>query len=133
MEELTMEIQKKEAEAPKGVERTRASKIYSPNVDIIERDEDIIVIADVPGVDEKSLDITLEEDILNIYGKIETDIPKNHQLVVSEYGIGDYQRSFTLFDEVDKDKIHANLKNGVLKIILPKAEKAKTKKIEVTT
>jgi len=131
MGNTTKEVQKKEAESTKGVEHTRAQRIYAPNVDIIERSDDILVIADMPGVDEKSVDITLEQNILSIYGKVEPDIPKNHQLIVAEYGIGDYQRTFTIADEVDRDKIQASVKNGVLKIILPKAERVKTRKIAV--
>lgn len=131
MVEVTKEVQKKEAETPERGERTRAKKVYSPAVDIIERKDDIIVIADMPGVNEKTVDITLEKNILTIYGKVDYEIPENHRLYLSEYGIGDYQRVFTINEEIDRDKIQASVKNGVLKIILPKAEIMKTKKIEV--
>ena len=131
MAETAGEIQKKEAGVPESGERTRAGRIYSPQVDIIERKDDIIVMADMPGVDEKSVDITLEKNVLTIYGKVDTDIPKDHTLSVSEYGIGDYQRAFTLSDEVDRDRIQATVKNGVLKLIMPKAEAVKTRKIQV--
>ncbi len=125
------DILKKEAPAAEGSERTRARRLYSPLVDIMERKDDIVVIADMPGVDEQTVDITLEKNVLTIYGKVEAEIPEKHRLVASEYGIGDYQRSFTLSDEVDKEKIQASLKNGVLTLILPKAEIAKTRKIPV--
>ncbi len=131
MVEVTKEVQKKEAETPERGERTRAKKVYNPAVDIIERKDDIIVIADMPGVNEKTVDITLEKNILTIYGKVNYEIPENHRLYLSEYGIGDYQRVFTINEEIDRDKIQASVKNGVLKIILPKAEIMKTKKIEV--
>jgi len=85
----------------------------------------------MPGVDEKSVDINLEKNILSIYGKVDLSTPDDVRLVYSEYGIGDYQRSFTLSGEIDKDKIKATLKNGVLKLILPKAEPLKAKKITV--
>ena len=126
----TKEIQKKEA-STKEVERTRARRIYSPSVDIIERDEDIILIADMPGVDDKSVDVTLEKDVLTIYGRVDQEIPEGYRSVYSEYGIGDYERSFTLSDEIDRDRIEASVKNGVLKLILPKADAVKTKKIPV--
>jgi HSP20 family protein len=125
------EMQKKEAETPEKGERTRERRIYKPHVDIIERRDDIIVIADMPGVDDKSVDITLEKNVLMIYGMVEADIPENHRLFLSEYGIGDYQRAFTLSDEVDRDRIQATVNNGVLKLTLPKAEPAKTKKIPI--
>jgi len=129
--EATKEIQKKEAGLPEGVERIRAKKLYAPAVDIIERNEDIVLIADMPGVDEKSVDITLEKDILTIYGKVEPENPEGCRLAASEYSIGDYQRVFTLSDEIDREKIRAKVKNGVLRLTLPKVEEIKTKKIHV--
>jgi HSP20 family protein len=131
MVDTAKEMQKKETEAPEKGELTRSRRVYNPAVDIIERKEDIVVIADMPGVDEKSVDITLEKNILTIYGKVEADIPEKHTLYLSEYGIGDYQRVFTLTDEVDREKIQATVKNGVLRILLPKAEALKTRKIAV--
>jgi HSP20 family protein len=131
MSEETKEIQKKEAKVQEGVERTRSGRVYIPKVDIIERKEDIVLIADMPGVDEKSVDITLEKNMLTIYGKVEPVIPEKHKLAISEYGIGDYQRVFTISDEVDREKIQATVKNGILKLVLPKAEAIKTKKISV--
>lgn len=131
MVDTAKEMQKKEAEAPEKGELTRSRRVYNPAVDIIERKDDIVVVADMPGVDEKSVDITLEKNILTIYGKVEADIPEKHTLYISEYGIGDYQRVFTLTDEVDREKIQAKVKNGVLRIMLPKAEALRTRKIVV--
>jgi HSP20 family protein len=132
MADVTKELQKKEAGSPEKGELTRQRRIYNPDVDIIERKEDIVVIADMPGVDDKSLDITLDKNVLTIYGKVEADIPEKHTLYISEYGIGDYQRVFTLADEVDREKIQATVKNGTLRILLPKSEAVKTRKIAVT-
>lgn len=131
MADTTKEIQKKEAELTDGVERTKSGKVYTPGVDIVERKDDIVVTADMPGVDDKSVDITLEKNILTIYGAVEPELPESHRLTVSEYEVGDYQRSFTLTDEVDREKIKASVKNGVLKIILPKAEAVKRRRIAV--
>jgi HSP20 family molecular chaperone IbpA len=132
MTDTRKDVQKKEAEVVKeGVERTRAKRLYTPAVDITECEDDLVLIADMPGVDEKSVDITLEKDILTIYGRVEPEIPENHRLVSSEYGIGDYERSFTLSNEIDRERIEASVKNGVLRLTLPKAEKAKTRKIPV--
>lgn len=131
MAETVTEVQKKEADTPQQGERTRQRMVYTPSVDIIERKDDIVVMADMPGSDEKSVDITLEKNVLTIYGKVESEIPKNHRLYMSEYGVGDYHRVFNLTNEIDRDKIQATVKNGVLKLILPKAETVKTKKIEV--
>lgn len=131
MAETGKELRKKEAGAPETGERTRACRIYSPQVDIIERPDDIVVIADMPGVDEKSVDITLEKNVLTIYGRVDFEAPRDHRPALSEYGIGDYQRVFTLSDEVDRDRIQATVKNGVLKLVMPKAESAKTRKIPI--
>lgn len=124
------ETKKKEVTDQKE-ERTRARRVYIPTVDIIEGKNETYLLADMPGVDEASVDITLEKNILEIYGKVDPDIPQDMNLSISEYGIGDYQRSFTLSEEIDRDKIQATVKNGVLKLTLPKAEKAVSKKISV--
>jgi len=131
MEDTAKEVQKKEASAPEKGEHTRSVRIYTPSVDIIEQKEDIVLIADMPGVDERSVDITLEKNELTIYGKVNPEMPEKHTLYLSEYGIGDYKRVFTLTEEVDRERIQASVKNGVLKIILPKAEALKTRKISV--
>jgi HSP20 family protein len=115
------------------VERTRERRLYTPSVDIIERKNDILLIADMAGVDENGLDITVEKKVLTIYGKVDGEMPQGHTLVTSEYGVGDYERAFTLSDEVDTEKIQATIKNGVLRLVLPKAETAKVKKIPVTS
>jgi len=131
MTDTARELQKKEAAAPEGVERTRPRKVYTPAVDILERKDDIIVTADMPGVDEKTVDITLEKNVLTITGSVTPVFPDSHRLMLSEYGVGDYQRAFTISEEVDRDRINATVKNGVLQLILPKAAAAKTRKIEV--
>lgn len=131
MTDAAKEIQKKEASPPEGIERTRPRKVYTPAVDILERKDDIIVTADMPGVDEMSVDITLEKNVLTIAGAVAPVFPESHRQVLSEYGIGDYQRAFTISEEVDRDRINATVKNGVLRLILPKAATAKTRKIEV--
>lgn len=131
MTDAEREMQKKEAESAETGERTRACRIYAPQVDIIERKDDIVVIADMPGVDEKSVDITLEKNVLTIYGRVDAHTPESHSVFLSEYGIGDYQRVFTLSDEVDRNRIQATVKGGVLRLVMPKAESAKTRKIPI--
>ena len=125
------DTQKKEAAVTEREERTRERRVYTPSVDIIEGKDETKVFADIPGVDESSVDITLEKNIIEIYGKVDPDIPQDMRLTLSEYGIGDYHRRFTLSDEIDREKIQATVRNGVLRLVLPKAEKAKTRKIEV--
>jgi HSP20 family molecular chaperone IbpA len=132
MADAVKEMEKREAEAQAGgVERTRARKAFNAAVDIIEKKDRIVVIADLPGVDENSLDVTLEKDVLSIYGKVDAGVPEGRKPVYSEYAPGDYQRTFTLADSVDREKIKATVKNGVLRLVLPKAEAARTRKIDV--
>lgn len=131
MAEETKDLQKKEAAQPQGTERTRERKAYIPNVDILERKDDIILIADMPGVDEKSVDITLDKNILTINGYVEPEVPEKCCLAYAEYNIGDYERTFTLSDEIDRNGIEASVKNGVLRLTLPKAAEVKERKIAV--
>ncbi|MFN8455847.1 MAG: Hsp20/alpha crystallin family protein [Anaerolineae bacterium] len=125
------EAEKQEVATVNGSERTRARRAYVPRVDIFETNNEIVVVADMPGVDEKCVDITLEKNVLTINGYVDSVQPENYSLAYAEYEEGDYQRSFTLSNEVDQDNIQASVKNGVLHLHLPKAGPAKAKKIEV--
>ncbi len=131
MADKTKEIQKKEANQSDIVERTRSTKIYNPDVDIIEGKNKIVVIADMPGVNEDSIDVTLEDNILTIYGRVKWEIPEKMKLTHAEYGIGDYQRIFTISGEIDREKIRATVKNGVLRLVMPKNDTTRMRKINV--
>jgi HSP20 family molecular chaperone IbpA len=100
-------------------------------VDIYETNEGMTVIADMPGINEENIDITLEQNVLTINGYVASQRPEDYSLAYAEYRVGDYQRRFTLSDQIDKEKIEATVKDGVLRLQLPKAEPA-TKKISVT-
>ena len=127
-----LQTQKQEAEIMEGVERTRASRVYVPQVDIFSADGNIIILADMPGVADKDINIMLEKDVLTINGYVtNAAAPEGYDLALGEYGIGDYQRSFTLPDEIDRDNIEASLSQGVLRVTLPKAPEAQTRKITV--
>jgi HSP20 family molecular chaperone IbpA len=132
MENETMEIQKtqKQEVAEGGAERTRSRAAFVPRADIYETDDHIVVVTDMPGIDENSVDITLENDILSINGYVELQAPENYDLVYAEYREGDYQRRFTLSNQIDKDKIEATVKDGVLHLLMPKSRPT-TKKITV--
>ena len=112
-------------------ERIRNVKTFVPRVDIYETKDAIFLIADMPGVDEKTVDVELEKNVLTISGRVENGIVKDYSLVFSEYEVGDYERTFTLSDEIDKNKIKASVKQGVVRLELPKAEKVKLKKIKI--
>jgi len=132
----TKELQVQEAQKPEvtttsDVERTRARRVYVPRVDIYEGTDDIVVVADMPGVDENSVDITLEKNVLTINGYVEPEAPEDYSLTYAEYEAGDYRRSFTLSNQIDQDHIKATVKNGVLRLWLPKSDVAKARKITV--
>ena len=112
-------------------EHTKDTKVYTPAVDIVEQGRDIVLYADMPGVDEGSVDVTLEKNVLTIYGSVDCKAPEGVCLNCAEYGVGDYRRVFTLSNEVDREKIAATVNNGVLKLVMPKAETLKSRKIEV--
>jgi len=126
-----MEVQKEEATTPAGTERTRECRCFVPRADIYEIDDQIVIVADVPGVDEKSVDITLEKNILTINAYVDPEDMTGYALQYAEYEIGDYQRSFRLSDEVDREKIEATIKDGILSLYLPKAAAARARKIGV--
>lgn len=125
------ELTKQESTFPAEIEQTRNRRTFVPKVDIYERGDDTILLANMPGVDEKSIDINLDKNVLTITGRVEAEEPDHHRLAYAEYDTGDYQRSFTLSNEINTNKIDAIVKNGVLRLVLPKAEEAKPKKIAV--
>ena len=87
--------------------------------------------ADLPGATERNLQVQLEDNVLCLYARIDSPAPEGARLVHEEYRLGDYHRSFILSDEVDRERITAELKNGVLRLFLPKAERARTRRIEI--
>jgi HSP20 family protein len=123
------ELQKTENKA--ATEKIRNIKTFVPRVDIYETKDSLFLIADMPGVDEKTVDVELEKNILTITGCVEYGTMKDSTLAYSEYEVGDYERAFTLSDEIDREKIKATVKNGVLRLNLPKADKVKPKKIAI--
>ena len=128
---VEMELEKQEVETPEGMERVRNRRAYIPRVDIYESGDNVILLADMPGVGSDGVDITLEKNELTIKGYVQYNLPNDHDLAYAEYGIGDYERSFVLSEEVDRDRIEATMKHGVLRLVLPKAESVRLRKIAV--
>ena len=106
-------------------------RLVVPAADICETPDDIRLIADMPGVDEGAVDITLEKNVLILRGAVSWSAPAGHTLGWGEYESGDYERVFNLPDEIDRDNIEADMKDGVLRLRLPKAKFARTRKIAV--
>ncbi len=124
-------LQKRETDKLEKVERTRDRKVFAPAVDIYETNDAIVLIAEMPGVDEKTIDVTLDNDVLTLRGQVNYELPEGYELVYNEYDLGDYERSFTVNEAIDVDKIEAEYHNGVLTVKLPKAEPVKAKKVQV--
>ncbi len=112
-------------------ELTRDRRTFSPRVDIYETDHEIVLVADMPGVDEKSIDITLEKGVLTVSGHTEDIQHEDFTLAYTEYREGNYSRSFALHEAIDQDKIQAMVSNGVLRLHLPKSSESQVHKIPV--
>lgn len=103
---------------------------YSPRFDIWEGDDELVLYGDLPGVEPADLDIQFENRQLTIYGKVCRRCEGARHLT-SEYGVGDFQRSFTIGESINGDQISAELRHGVLTLHLPKSDEAKPRRIEV--
>ena len=127
----TMEFHKQEETPADEMERTRSRRSFVPRADIFDTEKEITILADVPGANDKTVNITLEKDVLSITAYVEPAIPSGFDIAYAEYEEGDYQRSFRLSNEIDRDKIEAVVSGGVLRLQLPKVQEAQTKKITV--
>lgn len=129
------EIQVQEAEKQEieqsGAERTRERQAFIPRVDIYETDEAISVVADMPGVAPESVDITLEKNVLTINGYVDFEQPEGYALAYAEYRVGDFTRSFSVSNQIDQEAIEATVKDGVLRLHMPKVQPT-SKKITVS-
>ena len=124
-------ITKEKQQLAKPQEQTRPGRYYVPDVNIYELDESLKLWADMPGVKEKDVNVTLKDGVLTIVGQVATDMYAGLRPMYTEYNVGNYYREFALNEEIDETKIRATLRNGVLELELPKKEKAKPRQIEV--
>lgn len=130
-----MELFKRRATEPKTKEEKKEAmtqtRYYTPPADIYENDQSITLELEVPGVSKDQVSISLEKGVLEIDGKID---PKRYDGFVplyTEYGVGHYSRRFEVSDAIASDKISASMEDGILTIVLPRAEAAKPRKIEI--
>jgi HSP20 family molecular chaperone IbpA len=99
-------------------------------VDIVELAEELVVHADVPGARAEDIDVNFEDGALTIYAKVPARSPSG-PVLLREYGIGDYRRTFRVSEQIDASRISAQYRHGVLTLHLPKAERARPRKIKV--
>jgi HSP20 family protein len=104
--------------------------VLEPRVDIAEVEDDMLLYVDLPGVKSEDVDVRFENRELQIRGKV-TRAATGAHFLLQEYGVGDYYRAFSVTDDVDAEKIRADLKDGVLTVHLPKAEALKQRRITV--
>lgn len=114
-------------------ERLEQETYYTPLVDVIETDDAFIFKADLPGVRPEDVDINYENGVLTLSAKVQPRQPQNTNYIWQEYGVGPFYRQFILSTPVNPDAIQAQLRNGELTLTVPKAESAKTHKIQVKT
>ena len=107
--------------------------VFTPPIDIYETDEGLVLRADLPGVSLDTLELQVQDNKLTLFGRMEQVVPENARLLHQEYETGDFLRSFILSDEVDHQHITAKLNNGVLEVVLPKADKPQPRRIPVAT
>jgi HSP20 family protein len=131
---MAQEVRTVEQRTPSTTEdwdRRANRPVFVPPSDIYETKDSIVVLAEMPGVAPDAVDITLERRVLTIRGRSAGSEHAGYQRVYNEYADGDYERVFTLSENIDRDRIEATLKEGVLHLVLPKAETAKARKIEL--
>jgi len=126
-------ISKPDVEPPARPEHTRCGRQFRPNVDIFEKEDEMVVLADVPGATGEQIDIEFEDGTLTIRAQVEPRQDADTRYLRQEYTVGDYYRSFQVNETIDADKMTAECNDGVLVLHLPKAQAAVPRKIPVKT
>ena len=134
---MANDISRRKAEDP-GAEGQRAEPpverfVFTPPIDIFETADGLVLQADLPGVSVESLELQVQDNKRTLVGRVLPTVPENAKLIHQEYEVGDFLRSFILSDEVDHEQIAAKLNNGVLEVILPKAQKTEPRRIQVNS
>jgi HSP20 family protein len=131
---MTIEnVKTKPAAEAVGAEHTRSGRAYRPSVDILEQNDELLVLADVPGAKSDQIEIKFEKGTLTLYAAVPERENEGRRYLLREYGVGDYYRTFQVSESIDASRITAELNDGVLILHLPKAESIKPRKIPVKT
>lgn len=129
MSEQTAMERRPENEAQ--LDRARSNAVYVPNVDVLETPEELILVADLPGSSSSNIDVRYEDGELTLNGKVNERNPGEARSLLREYGVGHFNRSFTIDEQIDAEKITAEYARGVLTVHLPKVEAVKPRTIKV--
>jgi HSP20 family molecular chaperone IbpA len=112
-------------------ETTVPARVFLPTADIYETPDALKVVLEMPGVDKSNVNIRVEDGVLTVDGRLDFAKYRDLQPLYTEYNIGHYSRSFRLTTKIDQSKIAAEMKDGILALVLPKAEEAKSRSIQV--
>jgi HSP20 family molecular chaperone IbpA len=126
-----LQVQQKR-EVEKAEEPTTPMRAFLPTTDIFETEDALTVLLEMPGVDRDNIDVSVENGMLTVEGKINFKKYDGLQPIYSEYNIGPYRRTFRISSRIAQDKIRAEMRDGVVCLVLPKAEEAKPRRIQVT-
>lgn len=124
-------LTKRKEDTPARAERTEDSPAFVPRVDIYEDGANVVLVADMPGADESSVKVDLDGNELAISGRASLAPSEGYAMSYQEYSSGNYERTFTLADIIDRDGIKAVVRDGVLRLTLPKAKEAQPRRIQV--
>jgi HSP20 family molecular chaperone IbpA len=125
-----LQVQQKR-EVEKAQEATRPTRAFLPTTDIFETEDALTMVLEMPGVDRDNIEVSVENGVLTVEGRINFGKYEGLQPVYGEYNIGPYRRTFRISSRIDQDKIRAEMRDGVITLVLPKAEEAKARRIEV--
>ncbi|MBQ6472248.1 MAG: Hsp20/alpha crystallin family protein [Victivallales bacterium] len=106
--------------------------VISPRVDITENEKEVLLVADMPGVGQNGVDVDLERNVQTIKGTRTAEVMEGFELTNAEFQpVYSYERQFTLGDTIDRENISASMKDGVLRLVLPKVAEAAPRRIVV--
>lgn len=112
-------------------ERIRSRRVQAPATDIYETEQGLVILVDLPGVGSAAAEVMLEQNVLTIRAHTDEVAPPGYSLVHQEYETGDFERSFTLSEGIDAERIEARAKDGVLRLFLPRTGPARARRIDV--
>jgi HSP20 family molecular chaperone IbpA len=128
--EPTLQVQEKKELTTKG-EKTVPARYYVPATDIYETDEALTVVMEVPGVERDDIEVNVENDVLNVEGRIDFSKYEGLEPLYTEYNVGHFSRAFTLSSKIDQQQIGAQIEDGVLTLMLPKVKEAQPRRIKI--
>ena len=113
-------------------ESTIPARAFVPVADIFETEQALTLKLEMPGVARDRVEVRVENDVLTIEGRVDLGVYENLRPLYTEYNVGNYARTFQLSSKIEQDGIRAALENGVMTLVLPKVERAKPRKIQVS-